>query len=177
ASSYGPPVYVSLKPSAVSCQHNRGEHTIGRLLLMCRLGHTAVLCRHSLAASWQSWLRATRLSCSYTFKRGSSASRKPSPKRLKANTVRKIAIPGTIRTQGLISRTIRLAFRSQPQLGVGGCVPRPRKLSEASAMIETPTLNVEVTRIGAMQFGRICRHSKRTSRTASALAASTYVRA
>src|SRR5512145_2540780 len=96
-----------------------------------------------------------------------------SPKRLKASTVRKMARPGTMHIQGLISRTIRFAFRSQPQLGVGGCVPRPRNLSEASAMIETPTLNVEVTRIGARQFGRICRHSKRTSRTASALAAST----
>src|SRR5215470_15844712 len=114
---------------------------------------------------------------SYIFRRGSSASRKPSPKRLKASTVRKIAIPGKRQIHGLISRIIRPAFRSQPQLGVGGCVPSPRKLSEASAMIDVPTLSVDVTMMGAMQLGRMCPHSKRKSRTARALAASIYVRA
>src|SRR5262249_7848052 len=113
---------------------------------------------------------------SHIFRRGSRASRKPSPNRLNASTVRKIAIPGKRHSQGLISKIIRPAFRSQPQLGVGGCVPSPRKLSEASAMIDVPTLSVEVTMRGAMQLGRMCRHSRRGSRTARALAASTYVR-
>src|SRR5215831_2347370 len=113
----------------------------------------------------------------HIFRRGSSASRRPSPKRLKARTLRKMAAPGKRQIQGLISRIIRPALRSQPQLGVGGCVPSPRKLSEASAMIDVPTLSVEVTMRGAMQLGRICRHSKRGSRTARALAASMYVRA
>ena len=72
-------------------------------------------------------------------------------------------------------RIIRPAFRSQPQLGVGAVSRSPRKLSEASAMIDVPTLSVEVTMMGAMQFGRMCRHSKRGSCTARALAASMYV--
>ena len=42
----------------------------------------------------------------------------------------KIAIPGKIAIQGLSSMNTTLARKSQPQLGVGGCVPSPRKLND-----------------------------------------------
>ena len=87
------------------------------------------------------------------FSRGSSASRRPSPKRLKPSTVTKIARPGNSDSQALAWMKETLALRSQPQLGVGGWVPRPRKDSVASTMIEVAMPSVVVTMIGARQFG------------------------
>src|SRR2546428_6506507 len=60
--------------------------------------------------------------------RGSRASRRPSPKRLKPSTVTKMARPGNSDSQRLSWMKATLALRSQPQLGVGGWVPSPRKL-------------------------------------------------
>src|SRR5712691_1070105 len=93
------------------------------------------------------------LLCRQTFRRGSRASRSPSPSRLKANTVTRIARPGKIVIHGLISMSVRFCFKSQPQVGVGGCVPKPRKLSDASMTMAVPILSVEVTIIGARQLG------------------------
>jgi len=64
-------------------------------------------------------------------------------------------MPGNSEIQGLDWMNETLAFRSQPQLGVGGCVPRPRNESVASTMIEVAMTSVVVTMIGARQFGRI----------------------
>src|SRR5690606_30905963 len=66
------------------------------------------------------------------FKCGSSASRIPSPTRLKPSTQRKIAIPGKVATQGAVVIRPRPALRIDPQEGSGGCAPSPRKLSPAS---------------------------------------------
>src|SRR5258707_8288328 len=63
--------------------------------------------------------------------RGSRASRRPSPKRLNPSTVTKMARPGNRESQALAWMKVTLALRSQPQLGVGGWVPSPRKLKEA----------------------------------------------
>ena len=67
-----------------------------------------------------------------------------------------------------------LAFRSQPQLGVGGCVPRPGNDSVASTMIEVAMPSVVVTMIGARQFGRTWRTRIHGSRTPTARHASMY---
>src|SRR5262245_63884826 len=58
--------------------------------------------------------------------RGSKASRRASPTRLVARTVRVIAIPGKIPTQGADSRTGRASMIIPPQDGVGGWTPGPR---------------------------------------------------
>src|SRR5260221_333282 len=56
---------------------------------------------------------------------GSKASRKPSPTRLKANTVSAIASPGKIDIQGAVSRKVRPSLSMVPHDGAGGCVPNP----------------------------------------------------
>src|SRR5262249_12010476 len=108
------------------------------------------------------------------FRRGSSASRRPSPNRLKPNTVTKMARPGKSESQGLAWMKAMLALRSQPQLGVGGWVPSPRKLSVASTMIDVAMPSVVVTMIGARQLGSTWRKRIEGSRTPSARHASTY---
>src|SRR5438477_9574087 len=67
--------------------------------------------------------------------RGSSASRRPSPTRLNDSTTRKIASPGQTAIQGALVRKRCAALSMLPQDGAGGCWPRPRKDSAASAMI------------------------------------------
>src|SRR5438094_393844 len=57
-----------------------------------------------------------------------------------------------------------------PQSGVGGCVPRPRKLRPAVSMIAVPTLSVACTMIGARTLGRTCCHMTRRSRAPTARA-------
>ncbi len=53
--------------------------------------------------------------------RGSSASRSPSPSRLNASTVTKIASPGNTAIQGACVRNRCAMFSIDPQLGAGGC--------------------------------------------------------
>src|SRR6185436_12581941 len=89
------------------------------------------------------------------FSRGSSASRRPSPKRLKPSTVTKMARPGKSDSQRLAWMKATLALRSQPQLGVGGWVPSPRNDSVASTMIDVAMPSVVVTMIGARQLGKM----------------------
>src|SRR5690349_3208618 len=50
-----------------------------------------------------------------TFKRGSSASRKPSPNRLNPSTPSKSAKPGAITSQGANSIRVRPSFNMLPQ--------------------------------------------------------------
>ena len=66
---------------------------------------------------------------------GSSASRRPSPTRLNDSTVRKIASPGQIAIQGALVRKRCAELSIEPHEGAGGCWPRPRNESAASAMI------------------------------------------
>src|SRR5690606_2085437 len=74
--------------------------------------------------------------------RGSSASRKPSPRRLKPSTTRKIAPPGKIDIQGACVMKFFAVFSIEPQDGLGGCWPRPRKERLASAMMAVATVIV-----------------------------------
>src|SRR5712691_6720400 len=101
-----------------------------------------------------SFCRLRPLALSSSFRHGSSASRPLSPNTCKDSTVSTIAPPARL----------------------GGCVPRPRKLSDAPTIIDVPTLRVEVAMRGAMSLGRLCRHNRCQSRTARALAASMAVR-
>src|SRR5215831_5718990 len=113
-------------------------------------------------------------SLSQRFKRGSRASRKPSPSMLNASVVRKMASPGQMTIHGFVSIKTKFAFRSQPQLGVGGCVPRPKKLSDDSIRIEVATDRVLVMMRGAMQLGKTWWNKIRSGRSARARTASIY---
>src|SRR5262245_64514037 len=85
-----------------------------------------------------------------------------------------MARPGKSDSQALAWMKATLALRSQPQLGVGGCVPRPRNDSVASTMIEVAMPSVVVTMIGARQLGSTWRKSVDGPRTPSARHASMY---
>src|SRR5262249_39641958 len=89
-------------------------------------------------------------------------------------TVTKMARPGKSEIHGLDWMNATLALRSQPQLGVGGCVPSPRNESVASTMIEVAMPSVVVTMIGARQLGRTWRRRIHGSRTPTARQASMY---
>src|SRR5439155_8835070 len=67
-------------------------------------------------------------------RRGSRASRRPSPRKLNAITVRKIATPGdsSIHGNDVSTRWLRAAFSMLPQLAAGGWTPTPRKLRNTS---------------------------------------------
>lgn len=58
---------------------------------------------------------------------GSSASRNPSPTKLKLVTASVIASPGTIASHGALVRYVCALSSMFPQLGVGGWMPKPRK--------------------------------------------------
>ena len=67
------------------------------------------------------------------FSFGSSASRRPSPNRLKASTVSRMARPGTPAPTRRADRTAARRPAWCPIPGVGGCAPRPRKPSAAAS--------------------------------------------
>ena len=60
-----------------------------------------------------------------------------------------------------------------PQLGIGSCTPRPRKLSVASAMMMKPTPTEARTISGATMLGRMWRHRISTAGVPQTIAAST----
>src|SRR5688572_22533277 len=82
--------------------------------------------------------------------------------------------PGNRDSHGLAWMKATFALRSHPQLGVGGWVPRPRKLSVASTMIEVAMPRVVVTMMGARQLGRMWRARIIGSRTPRARQDSMY---
>src|SRR5438105_4921956 len=61
----------------------------------------------------------------YVFRRGSRASRRPSPNRLIASTVIMITRPGTVVIHGYWRRKLRPSASILPHSAVGGCAPRP----------------------------------------------------
>src|SRR5215471_12153761 len=75
-------------------------------------------------------------------RRGSSASRKPSPKRLNPSTVTKIATPGKVATHHAEARNCRPSTIMLPQLGSGGWAPSPRYDSPDSMRIVWPSRRV-----------------------------------
>src|SRR5215813_13637386 len=93
---------------------------------------------------------------------------------LKARVVRKMASPGKMTIQGFISMNTKFVFRSHTQLGVGGCVPNPKKLSDDAIRIEVATERVLVMMMGAMQLGRTWRNNIRYRPRANARTASMY---
>ena len=78
-------------------------------------------------------------------------------------TASAIIVPGGIQSQGIDSSTVSdwASFSMLPQLGVGGCTPRPRKLSPASSRIAFAMPNVAATITGARAFGSMWRKMMR----------------
>ena len=85
-------------------------------------------------------------------------------------------MPGGIQIHGFSCRRVndRAAFNISPQLGDGGKMPNPRKLSEASVRIAPATLRVPATRSGENEFGKICLSMIRRSDAPEQRAAVTY---
>ena len=69
--------------------------------------------------------------------------------------------PGKIVRCGASNRCDRPASSMVPQLGVGGCTPRPRKLSAASAMIAPAMPSVAWTTTAGSAVGSTCRRTIR----------------
>src|SRR5437879_2452318 len=95
---------------------------------------------------------------------------------LNARTTTLIARPGKMARYGAVSRLRRPSPLSiPPQVGVGGGVPRPRKLRAASMTMALPSQTVAMTRIGAKTFGSTWRRTIRAGDAPEASAASTNV--
>src|SRR5471032_924515 len=106
---------------------------------------------------------------------GSSASRKPSPSRLNASTVTKMARLGNNAICGAVTMSARASLSIAPHSGVGGCAPRPRNDRLAAVMIEVPMRIVKYTTTDDMVPGRICRMIIVQSDAPMLRAASIYV--
>src|SRR6516225_9844057 len=87
--------------------------------------------------------------------RGSRASRNPSPSRLNDSTKLKIARPGHTAIHGACERKWLAVLSMLPQLGAGGCWPRPRNDRLASAIIAAAIARVTCTTMGAAMLGRM----------------------
>src|ERR671911_165081 len=88
--------------------------------------------------------------------RGSSASRRPSPKKFNPMTTLMIAIPGAAAYHQYWRPLSAPCLIIAPHSGVGGTAPRPMKLNPAVSTIAAPTSNVALTIIGASVDGRMC---------------------
>ena len=69
----------------------------------------------------------------------------------------KMAAPGKAMSHH-ICRLLRPASRSEPQLGLGGGAPKPRKLSPLSSRMAEAMPNVIGTRTGASAFENVVEH-------------------
>ena len=66
-----------------------------------------------------------------------------------------MARPGKMASQGACSIKARPVLLSiNPQDGFGGCVPRPKKLSEASMKMAFPSQMEAMIKMGAVTFGQ-----------------------
>src|SRR5690606_29810185 len=97
------------------------------------------------------------------FSFGSRASRNPSPARLKARTVIRMASPGKVTTHQALCTNSRALASMLPHSGVGGCAPRPRNPSAAASRIAVEKPSVAWTMSGAMQFGSTVTNISRAS--------------
>src|SRR6185503_2028082 len=107
---------------------------------------------------------------------GSNRSRSQSPNRLTDRTSAVIASPGIRETHHASAMRPRPSETIRPQVGVGGGMPAPRKLSAASAKITTPMLSVSRTMNVLSTFGRMCVSIMRTSEHPRTLARATKSR-
>src|SRR5918992_1564053 len=89
---------------------------------------------------------------------GSSASRSPSPIRLKPSTEITIATPGMSARKGAVCRYSLTSVSMLPHSGVssGSSSPIPRKPSPATSMIAVAIASVPWTITGEIEFGRMC---------------------
>src|ERR671913_311910 len=108
------------------------------------------------------------------LRRGSRVSRRASPRRLKPKERKRMAKPAKIALQGESMRKLRPSDSIKPSDGVGGCVPRPRKESEASTRIAAESRRLVWTRTTEARLGRMCRKMMRPSDAPIALAPATY---
>ena len=81
------------------------------------------------------------------------ASRSPSPTRLNAVTVMKMAAPGKVTSHHAYVMYVCDCFSTSPQLAAGGGTPNPRKLRPDSVRMAPATPNVADTQTGASAFG------------------------
>ena len=79
----------------------------------------------------------------------------PSPARLKASTIRVIAIPGQNISQGFLDMKLRASPMIFPQDGVSGLIPTPRKLRPDSIRIAKAVMKLAITTTEAIIFAII----------------------
>ena len=84
------------------------------------------------------------------------ASRMPSPSMLSARIVIVMAMPGGMIISGPWKRLSNAMRSIEPQLAVGGCTPRPRKLRPASASRQSESMIDSMTSSGERTFGKMC---------------------
>ena len=89
----------------------------------------------------------------YIFNRGSSASRNPSPMKLKANEHTKMGRPKHSAIQPCWKIFSWAIFIMLPQVGIGSCTPKPRKLMTTSVAKAPARACVKATIIGANELG------------------------
>jgi hypothetical protein len=73
-------------------------------------------------------------------------------------TIKMIISPGKTVIQGASKRKERPELMIEPQLGKGGCIPSPKKLSVASTIMAFGTSSVVKTTKGAREFGKMWRN-------------------
>src|SRR5262245_57851739 len=107
---------------------------------------------------------------------GPSRSRNQSPNRYTARTSDVIANPGISETHHASAMRPRPSETISPQVGVGGGMPAPRKLSAASAIMTTPMLSVTRTMNVLSTLGRMWVSMIRSSEHPRTLASATKSR-
>src|SRR5215831_5698583 len=107
---------------------------------------------------------------------GSSRSRSQSPNRLTDSTSKVMAMPGISATHQASASRPRPSEIIMPQVGVGGGMPAPRKLSEASAMMTTPMFSVTRTMKVLSTLGRMWVSMMRSAEQPRTLASATKSR-
>src|SRR6266542_3119441 len=73
---------------------------------------------------------------------GSSASRNPSPRKLREKSVMEKASPGKTSSHGYSSMLLAPSVMRVPHELIGGCTPKPRKLRNASSSMTLGTVSV-----------------------------------
>src|ERR1019366_3517284 len=106
-------------------------------------------------------------------RRGSRASRSPSPSRLIASTVSASKMPGNRMMWNATATKLRPSAIMLPQLGICAGTPTPRNDSADSMSTADAAMKVACTTSGAVMFGSTWRHRISGSRVPIACAAST----
>ena len=89
----------------------------------------------------------------FTFARGSSASRSPSPNTLSETTVMMIARPGANDSHGRVTIRVWPSAIIVPHDAVGGCTPAPRNESAVSSKMLLAMMSVKKTITELAMFG------------------------